>query len=122
VLIVASVKWHLLLLEKNLKREAKAHMKQIIFRLAVTAIIIFVLIQSGTVNALFMFVVAGILPGTNYVIPANIMMLAYCAVICAVLLYSTGKEVMHAVLNYHLQPTGNTASKSSPAKRRVKLI
>ena len=62
-------------------------MNQIIFRLLLTTIIVVLLIQTGAINALFMLIVAGSLPGTDYIIPANIMMLGSCSLICVVLFY-----------------------------------
>ncbi|HEV7951934.1 MAG TPA: hypothetical protein VGO98_01020 [Candidatus Saccharimonadales bacterium] len=78
-------------------------MKQIIFRLLFTAIIIIALIQSGVINALFMFFIAGTLPGTDYVVPANIMMLAYCAMICAVALYAAARTTLHNLFTSYIQ-------------------
>lgn len=95
-------------------------MKQTIFRLAMTAIVMAALIQSSAVNALFMFILAGSVPGTDYVVPANIMMLGYCTIICIVLFYSTAKDVLRAIFQYHLQ-SSVTTHHSSPAKRRFKL-
>ncbi len=95
------------------------HTKQLIFRLSLSAALMIILIQFGVVNALFMFFVAGTLPGTDYVVPAHVMMLAYCAVICVVVFYSFAKDMLRTIVDRHL-PHHNHAT--SPAKRRVKLI
>lgn len=89
-------------------------MKQIIFRLLVTAIIVAVLIQTGTINALFMLFVAGSVPGTDYVIPANTMMLAYCTIICAVLLYTTARNIIRDIFNRYVHASSDS-NKPSPS-------
>lgn len=77
-------------------------MKHIIFRLLLTAAIMIALIQTGTINALFMLIVAGTVPGTTYVVPANTMMLIYCTLICAILLYATARDFLRARLTRYL--------------------
>lgn len=89
-------------------------MKQIIFRMLLTAFIVIALIQTGTINALFMFFVAGTIPGTDYVIPANVMMLAYCTIICAVLLYVTARDAILELFKRHIQPS-NDSNNPSPS-------
>lgn len=96
-------------------------MNKIIFRLAITAIIIVTLINSGAINALFMLFVAGTVPGTSYVVPANSMMLGYCTIICVILFYSTAKEILRSIFTYHLHAY-ESSDTNNPAERRVKLI
>lgn len=89
-------------------------MKQIIFRLALTAFIVVALIQTGTINALFMLFVAGTIPGTDYAIPANVMMLAYCAIICAILLYVTARDTIIELFKRYAQ-SSNDGNNPSPS-------
>jgi hypothetical protein len=92
-------------------------MKQIILRLSVTAILVSILIQSGVINALFMLFVAGTVPGTSYVVPANVMMLFYCTVICALLLYLTARDFLRTRLTRYLaasrENTKNTPTQAA---------
>jgi hypothetical protein len=96
-------------------------MKQSAFRLTITILVIVALIQSGAVNALFMLFLAGTVPGTEYVIPANIMMLGYSTLMSIVIFYSFGRSILRAILDRHLHNFEDTSA-HSPAKRRFKLI
>lgn len=90
-------------------------MKQIIFRLLLTTSIVVALIQTGAINALFMLIVAGTLPGTEYIVPANIMMLIYCTLICAILLHVTARDFLRTRLAHYLTSTRDS-NKNTPTQ------
>lgn len=96
-------------------------MKKTILIISVIIIGLNIAIKSGTLNALIMFFLLGIIPGTDIAIPANIMLLMISATACAVLFYSTGRHILHVILDrYTVEREEKTSSNLS--KHRFKKI
>jgi hypothetical protein len=76
-------------------------MKKIILTSVATVISLVIAVKIGLFNALFMLFLAGVIPGTQIIIPANIMLLMISTVMCGILFYSTAKELMRAIIKHH---------------------
>lgn len=74
-------------------------------------------IETGLLNALFMFFLLGIIPGTEIVIPANIMLLMICATMCGLIFYTTGREVLRVILDRHAAAQKSTTKTHLPKQR-----
>lgn len=55
--------------------------------------------KTGFFNAAFMFILVGVIPGTEIVIPANAMLLMISTVACAALVYPTARNLLPLILN-----------------------
>lgn len=81
-----------------------------------TVVLIFcasIALKAGILSALLMFILLGVVPGTDIVIPANIMLLIMSAATGALLLYSTARSVLRIILDRH------TAAQESPIDSRL---
>lgn len=96
-------------------------MKKVIFIISVVTLLSVIAVETGLLNALFMFFLVGIIPGTEIVIPANIMLLMICAAICGILFYSTGREVLRIILERYVV-SQKSATKAHLPKHRFSEI
>lgn len=85
----------------------------------VIAVIVSLMIAAkiGLFSALFMFFLVGIIPGTQIIIPANIMLLMISAVMCAILFYATARDILHMILDHHSEKPKKTATSHLPKQR-----
>jgi hypothetical protein len=96
-------------------------MKKINFIVSIVTFLSVIAVETGFLNALFMFLLLGIIPGTEIVVPANVMLLMICTVICAILFYSTGREILHLMLSRHTS-LQKPATKAHLPKQRFSEI
>ncbi len=96
-------------------------MKKTILIVAVAIASLVFIVKSGLLGALFMLLLMGTIPGTHYVIPANIMLLMICATMCIILFYPTIRDVLRNIIDHHVQQT-KIASNSPAVKRRLSRI
>jgi hypothetical protein len=75
----------------------------------------------GLFNALFMFFLVGIVPGTDIIIPANVMLLMISTTICSILFFPTAREILRIILIRHFAQQ-NTGTKAHLPKRRFSEI
>lgn len=61
-------------------------MKKLIIILSVIALAIVTLVAFGRIDAIMLFIVVGVVPGTNYVVPADTMLTAIMAISWTLLL------------------------------------
>lgn len=92
-------------------------MKKIVFIISGVIFMSGIAVETGLLNALFMFFLLGIIPGTEIVIPANVMLLMICAVICGIVLYPTGREVLRVILDRHAAAQKSTIKTRLPKQR-----
>jgi hypothetical protein len=76
-----------------------------------------VAIKSGALYALFMLFLIGIIPGTQIIIPANIMLLLTCGAMCAILFYSIAREIIHFIINRQAYTAQRTQKTHLPKQR-----
>ena len=95
------------------KQQSKVwQMKRNIFLAVVAAVGLEIAIKTNAAEALFMLFVAGVVPGTQYVIPANIMMLIMCAAISILLFRQAARDILRVILNrYAAQVNESSVSK-----------
>lgn len=78
-------------------------------------------LETGFLNALFMLFLLGIVPGTEIVIPANIMLLIISALACAVLFYPTARNILHIILDRHATQQKISTVSHLPKQRFKKI-
>lgn len=87
----------------------------------ISIIILAILIQSGMVDALAMFVLGGIVPGTNYAIPSTFMLLIMASATWLVLLSFVPSGVISAPHKKKLVKKSSTTKARLP-KQRFKQV
>lgn len=107
----------LLLLVQVRSQEGVEEMKKIIYILIVAIFSIILAIETGLLEAFFMFFLLGIVPGTQIVIPANIMLLMISAVTCVILFYQTARNILRNILNRHTAQEKNINNSRLPKQR-----
>lgn len=96
-------------------------MKRIIY-ITIIAILGFILaLETGLFSAFFMFFLLGVIPGTDIVIPANIMLLIISAATCALLFYSSARNVLRFILDTHAAQQKSTVNTHLPKQRFKKI-
>lgn len=90
----------LLLLGKvTILREVRM-MKKITLTTAIVCMCLLIAIKMDVFNAIFMFFLVGIIPGTQTVIPASLMLIILTTIICLVVLvitYATAGEMIRSL-------------------------
>jgi uncharacterized membrane protein len=89
--------------------------KIIIVVLAIVSVI--VLIQSGILSALVLFLLVGVIPGTSYSIPPTIMLLLIAAVTWLVLFRLTAVEALYKYSDSHSVKKHTERKKRMPRRR-----
>jgi uncharacterized membrane protein len=92
-------------------------MKKTILITILATICLIVAAKIGVFSALFMLFLAGIIPGTQIVIPANLMLLMISAVMCIVLFYSIVKDVIRMVIERHTTKSTTSRAPHLPKRR-----
>jgi type III secretory pathway component EscR len=93
-------------------------MKKTIYITMVAILSFIIALETGFLNALLMLFLLGIIPGTEIVIPANIMLLIISALACAVLFYPTARNVLRLILDrYTTQQKELTTASRLPRRR-----
>lgn len=96
-------------------------MKKIIYITMVAILCLIFALETGFFNAFFMLFLLGIVPGTEIVIPANIMLLIISAVACAVLFYPATRNVLRIILDSHATQQKQTTTTHLPKQRFKKI-
>lgn len=92
-------------------------MNKVFFIVSVIILTSVIAVDTGLLNALLMFILLGIIPGTEIVVPANIMLLMICAAICGIICYPTGREVLRIILDRHAAAQKSTTKTRLPKQR-----
>ena len=92
-------------------------MKKIIVITITATIGLFIAAKIGLFNALFMLFLAGIIPGTQIVIPANIMLLIISAAMCVILFYSIAKDLVRMIVEHHVTKPEKSRAPHLPKQR-----
>lgn len=76
-------------------------MKKIVLTIAIAYVCLVIAVKLDVFNAVFMFFLVGIIPGTQTVIPADVMLPILTTIICLVVLaiaYATAGEAIRTLL------------------------
>jgi hypothetical protein len=92
-------------------------MKKTILITVLATICLIIATKIGVFSALFMLFLAGIIPGTQIVIPANLMLLMISTVMCIVLFYSIVKDVIRMVIERHTAKSMTPRAPHLPKRR-----
>lgn len=76
-------------------------MKKTIFITIIVALGVVLAAKLGMFSAIFMFFLIGIIPGTQIIIPANIMLILISTTMCGILFYIIGRDVLHYLIVRH---------------------
>lgn len=91
-------------------------MKKIILITITAVICLIIAAKIGVFNALFMLFLAGVIPGTQIVIPANVMLLIISTMMCGILFYSIAKDFIRTAFERYT--TKSTASRTPHLPKR----
>ena len=89
--------------------------KIILIALAIISIVI--LIQSGVLSALVLFLLVGVIPGTSYSIPPSIMLLLIATITWLVLFRLTAVEMLYRHSDSHSVKKHTERKKRMPRRR-----
>lgn len=92
-------------------------MKRIILITIAATICLAVAAKIGVFNALFMLFLAGVIPGTQIVIPANIMLLIISTMMCGILVYSVAKDFIRTALERYMAKSTASRTPHLPKRR-----
>lgn len=92
-------------------------MKKTILITTVATISLIIAAKIGLFSALFMLFLAGVIPGTQIIIPANIMLLMISTVMCVVLFYSIVKDVIRMILEHYNEKSKTPRTHHLPKRR-----
>ncbi|HSW92119.1 MAG TPA: hypothetical protein VLG09_05735 [Candidatus Saccharimonadales bacterium] len=84
---------------------------------ALAVISIVVLIQSGILSSLVLFLLVGVIPGTSYSIPPTIMLLLIAAITWLVLFRLTAVEAIYKYSDNHSVKKHTERKKRMPRRR-----
>jgi hypothetical protein len=90
-------------------------MKKIIIIACLACLGMVILIKSGMIESLVLFLLVGIVPGTNYVVPSSVMLMAIFCVLWLLVIRFAAVELF-----YILMDKRNTAQKTNHRKRMPK--
>jgi hypothetical protein len=111
----------LLLLGEVKKSRRCGSMKKTGFIVSGILIAVILAAHIGLFNALFMLLLMGVIPGTEIVIPANVMLLIISTVTCAVIFYPAVKTILHAVMERTSIGRNGATGSHLPKQRFTKI-
>ncbi len=93
-------------------------MKRIITICALALITIVVASKTGALESIALLLLIGAVPGTQLIIPANVMSLVMSALICFTVFYPFVQKTLRYILTMHAKQTPAKPRHISPATRR----
>ncbi len=76
-----------------------------------------VLVSSGAVNSLILFILVGAVPGTNYTVPSGIMLLVMITIIWMVIFRLAVVEALYSITTTRLKKRHIERKKRLPSRR-----
>jgi len=92
-------------------------MKQVLFIIILSIVLLTLLNESGILNALLGFLLAGAIPGTSYSIPSTFMLLILVSGIWVILFRLTAIEWLQAYIRKSPRPRSSRTKKQLPRRR-----
>lgn len=81
-----------------------------------------VLDQSGILNSLFVFLLVGAVPGTNYTLPPTLMLLLIISAIWLIVIRFTALEAFYSVSVKKVKKQQHTRQKRMPKRRFSEVV
>lgn len=76
-----------------------------------------ILIKSGVIDSLVLFLLVGIIPGTNYVVPSNIMLLVIFSIVWLLVVRFAAIEFFYFIKDRRTNNTKTNHKKRMPKRR-----
>ncbi len=92
-------------------------MKKVIILACLAVALLIVLSQSGVLDSLMLFLLAGAIPGTGYSVPSTVMLLVIVSIIWLIILRLTAIETANHVSSRH-STKKHVERKKHTSKRR----
>ncbi|MET0979624.1 MAG: hypothetical protein ABWX90_00010 [Candidatus Saccharimonadales bacterium] len=92
-------------------------MKKIILITTAATVSVIIAAKIGLFSALFMLFLAGVIPGTQIVIPANVMLLIISTIMCVILFYSIAKDIIRMIVARYTQKAKTPRAPRLPKRR-----
>lgn len=97
-------------------------MKKILIITGTTLAMLIVLAESGVLDSLLIFLLAGQVPGTEYTIPSSFMLLAIISIIWLVVFRFAGLEVSHSITTKRGAKRQAERKKRMPKRRYAQIL
>lgn len=92
-------------------------MKKAIILTAIAGSLTVIFLQSGVIHALFLFLIAGVVPGTSYSLPAGVMLTILGLAAWLIIFRFAALETLQAVAVKRLMKQQLTQKKRMPKRR-----
>jgi hypothetical protein len=87
----------------------------IITCLVILGMVIF--IKSGMLDSLILFLLVGVVPGTNYVVPSNVMLIAIFSIVWLLIVRFAAIEVFNFFMDKRMTAPKDSHKKRMPKRR-----
>jgi len=92
-------------------------MKKIIIITSLASLGLVILIKSGMLGSLALFLLVGLIPGTNYALSSNIMLLIIASIIWLVVIRFVGMELFYFLMDKRIDSQKSSHKKRMPKRR-----
>lgn len=97
-------------------------MKKVLITTAIGILAFVVLVKSGVVDSLLIFLLAGQVPGTDYSVPSSFMLLAIISILWLVVFRFAGLEVTQAAAKKRARSRKAAGKKRMPKRRYAHIL
>lgn len=92
-------------------------MKKTIIIACLASLGLVILIKSGIIESLVLFLLVGIIPGTNYSLPSNVMLMAIFSIVWLLVIRFTAVELFYLFIDKRSGITKSDHKKHMPKRR-----
>jgi Na+-transporting NADH:ubiquinone oxidoreductase subunit NqrB len=92
-------------------------MKKIIIVACLASLGMLILIKSGMIESLVLFLLVGIIPGTNYAIPSSVMLMAIFSILWLLVIRFAALELFYMFIDRRTISQKTTHKKRMPKRR-----
>lgn len=92
-------------------------MKKVIVIACLACLGLVILIKSGVIDSLVLFLLVGIIPGTNYVVPSSVMLLAIFSIVWLLVVRFAAIELFYMFIDKRTNSSKTNHKKRMPKRR-----
>jgi uncharacterized membrane protein len=92
-------------------------MKKSVVVVGLVCLGLIILINSGVVDSLVLFLLVGIVPGTNYAVPSNIMLLVIFSIVWLIVVRFAAIELFYFIKDRRAEASKTNHKKRMPKRR-----
>lgn len=97
-------------------------MKKVFITAAIGIVAFAVLVKSGVVDSLLIFLLAGQIPGTDYSVPSSFMLLAIISILWLVIFRFAGPETSRGIAKKRTKTRKAAGKKRMPKRRYAQIL